>query len=113
LAFNGRGRVWTLISDNRGAIGGDKQWFTIDKTCGPGHGFQYQAFDQSNCAGGLFNRSPNAGITWETPINIPNEPIFGTLDVDSNGKSLRGWRRVRFSMRAFEQCAIWEPDTGV
>src|SRR5207302_71178 len=31
------------------------------------------------------NRSTDAGVTWETPIDIPNEPIFGTLDVDSNG----------------------------
>ena len=79
------GATWDLISGKQGAIGGDKQWFTIDKTCGPGHHFQYQAFDQSNCAGGLFNRSTDAGVTWETPIDIPNEPIFGTLDVDSNG----------------------------
>src|SRR2546423_399905 len=79
------GATWDLISGKQGAIGGDKQWFTIDKTGGPGHHFQYQAFDQSNCAGGLFNRSTDAGVTWETPIDIPNEPIFGTLDVDSNG----------------------------
>ncbi len=79
------GADWTLISGKQGAIGGDKQWFTIDKTCGPGHHFQYQAFDQSNCAGGLFNRSIDAGATWQTPINIPNQPTFGTLDVDSNG----------------------------
>src|SRR5438034_337575 len=79
------GATWDLISGKQGAIGGDKQWFTIDKTGGPGHHFQYQAFDQSNCAGGLFNRSTDAGVTWETPLDIPNEPIFGTLDVDSNG----------------------------
>ena len=79
------GASWSLISGKQGAIGGDKQWFTIDKTGGPGHHFQYQSFDQSNCAGGLFNRSTDAGVTWETPIDIPNEPIFGTLDVDSNG----------------------------
>jgi hypothetical protein len=79
------GATWDLISGKQGAIGGDKQWFTIDKTGGPGHHFQYQAFDQSNCAGGLFNRSTDAGVTWEAPLNIPNEPIFGTLDVDSNG----------------------------
>jgi hypothetical protein len=79
------GASWDLISGKQGAIGGDKQWFTIDKTGGPGHHFQYQAFDQSNCAGGLFNRSTNAGVTWEPPLDIPNEPIFGTLDVDTNG----------------------------
>ena len=39
------GAAWSLISGKEGANGGDKQWFTIDKTCGPGHHFQYQAFD--------------------------------------------------------------------
>jgi len=84
------GAAWELISGKQGAIGGDKQWFTIDKTCGPGHHFQYQAFDQANCAGGLFNRSTDAGVAWETPIDIPNEPIYGTLDVDSNGNLFVG-----------------------
>src|SRR2546423_13383501 len=36
---------WTLLSGERGAGGGDKQWLTIDKTNGPGHGFQYQSDD--------------------------------------------------------------------
>src|SRR6266513_5196651 len=36
------GASWSLISGKQGAIGGDKQWFTIDKTGGPGHHFQYQ-----------------------------------------------------------------------
>src|SRR5262249_39966527 len=45
------GQSWTLLSGEQGAGGGDKQWFTIDKTNGPGHGFQYQADDGANCAG--------------------------------------------------------------
>jgi hypothetical protein len=88
------GAAWTLISGKQGAIGGDKQWFTIDKTGGPGHGFQYQANDQASCDIGIFNRSTDAGITWETPIGIPNEPIFGTLDVDSNGNLYVGGEGV-------------------
>src|SRR5262249_7449171 len=79
------GASWSLISGKQGAIGGDKQWFTIDKTGGPGHHFQYQANDQASCDGGIFNRSTDAGITWGAQVEIPNEPIFGTLDVDSNG----------------------------
>jgi hypothetical protein len=113
------GALWTLISGKQGAIGGDKQWFTIDKTCGPGHHFQYQAFDQANCAGGLFNRSPDAGVTWETPINIPNEPIFGTLDVDSNGNLYVGgegfdFRCARSSNAQFgNQTPIFDQNTPV
>jgi hypothetical protein len=79
------GAAWSLISGEQGAIGGDKQWFTIDKTGGPGHHFQYQANDQASCDGGIFNRSTDAGVTWGPQVDIPNEPIFGTLDVDSNG----------------------------
>src|SRR5262249_5806593 len=77
---------WSLISGKQGAIGGDKQWFTIDKNIGGmGHGFQYQANDQTSCETGIFNRSTDAGVTWGAQVDIPNEPIFGTLDVDSNG----------------------------
>ena len=43
------GQTWTELSSDRGAGGGDKQWFTIDQTNGPGHGFQYQADDGINC----------------------------------------------------------------
>ena len=79
------GATWDLISGKQGAIGGDKQWFTIDKTGGPGHGFQYQLWDTAGCDFGMFNRATDAGVTWETPVNIPNTIEFGTLDVDSNG----------------------------
>src|SRR6476620_11657835 len=39
------GQSWTELQPNGLAEGGDKQWFTIDKTGGPGHGFQYQSRD--------------------------------------------------------------------
>ena len=86
------GQSWTLLSGERGGGGGDKQWFTIDKTNGPGHGFQYQADDGINCSGGgvEFQRSTNGGMTWQAPINIPNSPIYGTLDVDTNGNVFVG-----------------------
>src|SRR5207247_4186100 len=81
------GQSWTLLSGERGAGGGDKEWFTIDKTNGPGHGFQYQSDDGANCSGGgvEFQRSTDGGVTWQAPIAIPNEPTTGTLDVDTNG----------------------------
>src|SRR5262245_37948455 len=89
-----RGQSWTLLSGERGGGGGDKEWFTIDKTNGPGHGFQYQADDGINCSGGgvQLQRSTNGGVTWQAPINIPNGPIYGTLDVASNGNLfVGGW----------------------
>jgi hypothetical protein len=86
------GQTWVEQSPDRGAGGGDKQWFTIDKTTGPGHGFQYQSDDGINCSGGgvQFQRSTNGGVTWQAPINIPNSPIYGTLDVDTNGNLFVG-----------------------
>jgi len=90
-SLNG-GQSWTLLSGERGAGGGDKQWFTIDKTNGPGHGFQYQADDGFNCSGSgvEFQRSTNGGVTWQAPVIIPNAPTFGTLDVDTNGNVFIG-----------------------
>ena len=87
------GQTWMEQSPDRSA-GGDKEWFTIDKTNGPGHGFQYQANDSANCALGptAFQRSTNGGVTWQPPIAIPNSPIYGTLDVDTNGNVfVGGW----------------------
>ena len=82
-SLNG-GQFWTLLGP---ATGADKEWFTIDKTNGMGHGFQYQAWstDGNNYGGRQFSRSTNAGVTWMNPIDIPNQPVWGTLDVDANG----------------------------
>ena len=89
-SING-GQSWTRLQPDGGAGGGDKQWFTIDKTNGTGHGFQYQATDTSTCSGsGLFSRSTDGGVTWMTPISIPNSADLGTLDVDTNGNLFIG-----------------------
>src|SRR5437667_10305486 len=86
------GQSWTELQADRLAGGGDKEWFTIDKTNGPGHGFQYQSDDGINCSGGgvEFQRSTDGGVTWQSPINIPNSPDLGTLDVDTNGNLFVG-----------------------
>ena len=77
------------------ATGGDKQWFTIDNTNSTGHGFQYQCWSTAG------NNYPRPAIhpldrwrlTWMNPIDIPNAPIWGTLDVDSNGNLFIGGRQ--------------------
>ena len=86
------GQSWTELQADGLAGGGDKQWFTIDKTSGPGHGFQYQSSDGINCSGGgvQFQRSTDGGVTWQPPITIPSGPTDGTLDVDSNGNLFIG-----------------------
>jgi len=87
------GRSWTELQPDGLAGGGDKQWFTIDKTGGPGHGFQYQSSDGGDCDNSgvvEFQRSTDGGITWQAPIAIPNSPNIGTLDVDTNGNLFIG-----------------------
>ncbi len=86
------GQTWVERSPDRGAGGGDKEWFTIDKTNGPGHGFQYQSDDGANCSGGgvEFQRSTDGGVTWQAPIVVPNGTDIGTLDVDTNGNLFIG-----------------------
>jgi hypothetical protein len=89
-SLNG-GQSWVERSPDRGAHGGDKQWFTIDKTNGIGHGFQYQFWTGFfSCDGGEFSRSTDGGVTWMNGINIPDAPIHGTLDVDTNGNLFIG-----------------------
>src|SRR5215475_9837185 len=83
------GQSWTMVAP---ADGGDKQWFTIDNTNSSGHGFQYQSWstDGNNYGGRQFTRSTDGGLTWMAPINIPNSPAWGTLDVDSAGNLFIG-----------------------
>src|SRR6478672_9907956 len=83
------GQSWTLVGP---ADGGDKEWFTIDNTNSSGHGFQYQCWstDGNNYGGRQFTRSTDGGATWMNPINIPNSPAWGTLDVDSAGSLFIG-----------------------
>src|SRR5438876_92026 len=86
------GQSWTELQADGLAGGGDKEWFAIDKTNGPGHGFQYQSNDGADCSGSgvQFQRSTDGGVTWQPPIDIPNEPTTGTLDVDTNGNLFIG-----------------------
>jgi hypothetical protein len=89
------GQSWLELQADGLADGGDKQWFTIDKTGGPGHGFQYQSSDGINCSGNgvQFQRSTDGGVTWQAPIIIPptnDSPTDGTLDVDTNGNLFIG-----------------------
>jgi hypothetical protein len=72
--------------------GGDKEWFTIDTNVGGmGHGFQYQFWTGFfACDFGEFTRSTDGGLTWMSPINVPNDTDTGALDVDTNGNLFIG-----------------------
>jgi hypothetical protein len=69
------------------AYGGDKQWMTIDLTSGPGHDQIYEAWSTAgNPTPGLtFARSIDGGESFQSPSAIPNQPIWGTLDVGPDG----------------------------
>jgi hypothetical protein len=83
------GQSWVRLAP---ATGGDKQWFTIDNTNSSGHGFQYQFWTSgaSSFDTRQFTRSMDGGLTWMNPINLPNTPAYGTLDVDSSGNLFLG-----------------------
>ncbi len=80
------GAIWGRIAPARG---GDKQWYAIDRGTSTGHGFQYECWSsvpEGNTFGGRqFTRSTDGGMTWLNPVNIPNFPSLGTMDIDSNG----------------------------
>jgi len=82
-SING-GQTWAQGGPGHG---GDKEWFTVDKNVGGmGHGFQYQFWTGFfACDSGDFSRSTDGGgVAWQTPLNLPNSPQWGTLDVESD-----------------------------
>lgn len=82
-SLNG-GASWNRVASSQG---GDKQWFTIDNSNSSGRGFIYQDWSTAgnNYGGRQFTRSTDGGATWMNPIFIPQSPVWGTLDVDTNG----------------------------
>ncbi|MDH3402426.1 MAG: hypothetical protein OES32_09700 [Acidobacteriota bacterium] len=70
------------------ACGGDKAWFTLDRSGGIGDGHAYAFWTSSfGCPGatGNFNRSTDGGFNWDPEIFTPNDIRWGTLDVATDG----------------------------
>jgi hypothetical protein len=83
-----------FISDDGGvgwtgpisAYGGDKQWMDIDLTGGIGSGNIYAAWDYAGCCGdNWFTRSVDHGVSYMSPIEIPQYPNWGTVAVGPDG----------------------------
>ncbi len=70
------------------AFGGDKAWMVIDRTGGMGTGHIYSQWSQGigACDPGHFTRSANGGDSYETCVQIPGSPFWGTLAVGSAGE---------------------------
>jgi hypothetical protein len=70
------------------AFGGDKQWFTVDRTSGPGRGHLYQSWSVAAgcCEDSVFSRSIDGGTRFSSPRRItPFTPVWGTLAVGPDG----------------------------
>jgi len=81
---NSGGRNWTGPT---AAFGGDKQWFTIDRTDGAGRGNIYASWSTSGNPWGerVFIRSTDGGQSFSQPIVLMPAPIWGTPTVDPDG----------------------------
>jgi hypothetical protein len=76
------------------AYGGDKAWMCIDPTTGIGHNQLYYAWDFAGCCfDDWFTRSTDAGQSFDAPIPIPEEPIWGVDAVGVDGAVYVAGRR--------------------
>jgi len=81
---NNGGQTWAGPTS---AFGGDKQWFTIDRTDGAGRGNIYASWSLYGNPWGqrIFIRSTDGGQTFSEPIELSPAPIWGTLTTDPDG----------------------------
>ena len=69
------------------ARGGDKQWVHVDKSNseGAGHYYSYWNTSFTTCAPGAFTRSTDNAQSFESCVEIDNEPFWGTLATAKDG----------------------------
>ncbi len=69
------------------AFGGDKQWFSIDRTGGAGDGNVYMAWSSNAacCGDNIFTRSFDGAASFQQPVQVFGTPKFGTTAVSSDG----------------------------
>ncbi len=82
---NDGGFTWT---DPIPALGGDKAWLVADTQApGPGPAPIYIAwnFFAGCCENATFTRSFDGGLTYDTAVEVPEMPLFGSICVDPAG----------------------------
>jgi hypothetical protein len=69
------------------AKGGDKQWVHVDKTNseGNGHYYSYWITSFTTCGPGAFTRSTDNAQSFESCVEVDDEPFWGTLTTDTAG----------------------------
>jgi hypothetical protein len=70
------------------SYGGDKQWFTVDKSNSSGRNFIYEAWSTAGNSyfPNQFSRSTDRTLNWLSPVEVPPQrQVWGTLTVDPNG----------------------------
>ncbi len=81
------GVTWATALPPVQIIGGDKQWFTIDRSGGIGHGNVYITWNPAfGCCGpNMFTRSSDGAQSFIAPIPLFATPTWGQLAVASDG----------------------------
>jgi len=79
------GANWNTGAD---AMGGDKQWMTIDRTGGVGSGNIYAFWTSyySSCPPGFFTRSTDGGNSFENCTDVNGDPYWGNMAVGNDGE---------------------------
>lgn len=69
------------------AAGGDKQWMICDQSASAGNGNLYTNWSAfaSCCGNTSFVHSVNDGASFEPPLNVIEQPYWGTLTTDADG----------------------------
>ncbi len=77
------------------SFGGDKQWMGIDRSGGLGDGHVYAAWNGFfGCQGSnQFNRSTDGAGSFESPVAVPDDPIWGVVTVGPDGTVYVSGRR--------------------
>jgi hypothetical protein len=64
------------------SYGGDKEWLAVDRSFGMGNGHIYSYWTGSS---NQFTRSIDGGASFQSPVSIPDDPVWGTMDVAADG----------------------------
>lgn len=90
------------------AFGGDKQWMTVDRSDNSSNGSIYAFWNPSFsvCPPGMFTRSVDGGESYEDCINVESSPIWGTMDVDTDGSLYAGGISSSFVMVRSQNAGI-------